>query len=44
MDAHFFDAGQLLDLDNDDAGEEEDAEDVELDAIGIATWEKENGL
>ena len=44
MDAHFFDAGQLLDLENDDAGEEEDVEDVELDAINVATWEKKNGL
>ena len=44
MDAHVFDEGQLLDLENDDVGEEEDAEDVELEGIDVATWEKENGL
>ena len=44
MDAHFFDEGQLLDLENDDVGEEEDAEDVALEGIDVATWEKENGL
>ena len=36
MDAHFFDEGQLLDLENDDVGEEEDAEDVELEGIDVA--------
>ena len=30
MDAHFFNEGQLLDLENNNVGEEEDAEDVEL--------------
>ena len=44
MDAHFLDEGQLLYLENDDAGEEEDAEDVELEGIDVATWEKKNGL
>ena len=44
MDAHFFDKGQLLDLENDDVGEEEDTEDVELEGIDVATWEKKNGL
>ena len=44
MDAQFFDVGQLLDLENDDVGEEEDAEDVELEGIDVATWEKKNGL
>ena len=44
MDAHFFDEGQLMDLENDDAGEEEDTEDVELEGIDVATWEKKNGL
>ena len=43
-DANFFDAGQLLDLENDNAGEEEDAEDIELEGIDVATWEKKNGL
>ena len=43
MDTHFFDKGQLLDLENDDVGEEEDAEDVELEGIDVATWERKNG-
>ena len=43
MDAHFCDEGQLLDLENDDDGEEEDAEDVELEGIDVATWVKKNG-
>ena len=41
---HVFDARQLLDLENDDVGEEADAEDVELARIDVATWEKKNGL
>ena len=44
MDAHFFDKGQLLDLENDDVGEEEDVEDVDLGGIDVATWEKRKGL
>ena len=44
MDGHFYDERQLLDLENDDAGEEEDAEDVELEGIDVPTWEKKNGL
>ena len=44
MDAHLFDKGQLLDLKNNDVGEEEDVEDVKLEAIDVATWEKKNGL
>ena len=44
MDPHFFDEGQLLDLDNDDVEEEEDAEDVEFQEIEVATWEQKNGL
>ena len=43
MDAHVFDEGQLMDLENDNAGEEEDVEDVELEGIDVATWEKKNG-
>ena len=42
MDWHFFDEGQLLDLENDDVGEEEDAEDVKLVGIDVATSEKKN--
>ena len=37
IDAHFFNKGQLLHLENDNVGEEEDAEDVELDGIDVAT-------
>ena len=44
MDADFCDEGQLLDLMNNRVGKEEDAEDVELEGIVIATWEKKNGL
>ena len=44
MDAYFFDKGQLLDLENDNVGEEEDVEDVEVEGIDVATWEKKNGL
>ena len=44
MDAHFFNEGQLLDLKNDDVKEEEDAENLELQGIDIATWEKKSGL
>ena len=43
-DAHYFNKEQLFDLENDDVGEEEDAEDVELEAIDVATWKKKNGL
>ena len=37
MDTHFFDEGQLMDLENDNVGEEEDAEDVELEGIDVTT-------
>ena len=36
MHGHFFDTGQLLDLENDDVRKGEDAEDVELEGIDIA--------
>ena len=42
MEAHFFDEGQLLDLENDHVGEKEDAGDVELEGIDVHTWEKKN--
>ena len=38
IDVHFFNEGQLLDLENNDVGEDEDAEDVELEGIDVATW------
>ena len=44
INVHFFDTGQLLDLENENVGEEEDADDVELEGIDVATWEKKNGL
>jgi len=44
MEARFFDEGQLLDLEEDDAGEREDSDDVELEAIDVAIWEKKSGL
>ena len=31
MDLHLFDDGQLVDVEDDDIGEEEDAEDAELE-------------
>jgi len=44
MEARFFDEGQLLDLEEDDVEEKGDADDVELEAIDVASWEKQNGL
>ena len=44
MEVHFFDEGQLLDHKNDDVGEEENAEDVELEGIDVAAWETKNRL
>ena len=44
MDAHFFNEGQLLDLENNDVGEEDNVEDVEVEGIDKATWEKKHGL
>jgi len=37
MKARFFNEGQLLDLEEDDAGEKGDADDVELEAIDVAS-------
>ena len=44
IDAQFFDKEQLRDLKNDHVEEEEDEEDVELQGIDVATWEKKNRL
>ena len=44
MGAYFFDGGQLLDRENNNIGEEEELEDVELKGIHVATWEKKDGL
>ena len=37
MDTHFFNKGQLLDLEKDDIGKEKDAENMELEGIDVAT-------
>ena len=37
MDIHFFNEGQLLNLENDDVGKEENTEDMELEGIDKAT-------
>ena len=44
MDTYFFDEGQLLDIENDNVGEDEDVENMELEGIDVAIWEKKNGL
>ena len=44
IDTQFFDDRELLDLENNDVGEEEDAEDVELEGINVARSEKQKGL
>ena len=44
LDAHFFDARQLLYLEINNIGEEEDAENLELEGIDVAIWQKKNGL
>ena len=42
MGEYLFDKGQLLDLTNNEAGEAEDAEDIELEGIDMVTWENKN--
>ena len=44
MNAHIFNEWQLLDLKKNDIGEEEDAEDMELEGIDVVSWEMKNGL
>jgi len=44
MEARFFDEGQLLDLEEDDAEERRDSDDMELEAVDVISWEKKNGL
>jgi len=44
MEARFFDKEQLLDLEENDVEERGNADDVELEAINVASWEKKNGL
>ena len=44
MDTDFFKKGCVLDLENDDIGEEEDEKDVELEGINMAMWANKNKL
>ena len=44
MDAHFFDKGQLQNEKNDNIRELANADNVELEVVYVATWEKQNGL
>ena len=44
IDAHFFEEGQLVDLEDDDVEEEEVTEDVEVEGIDVVIWKKKNGL
>ena len=44
MEDQFFEDAQLLDLEGDDVGEKEHAEDVKLEGIDVAKWEKKNSL
>ena len=44
IDAHCLNEGHLLALEIDNIREEEDAEDVELEVINYATWERKIGL
>ena len=41
---HISDKGQLLDLENNDVGEKEGMEDMELEGIDVVTQEKKTGL
>ena len=42
MNVHYFNEGQLLELKNNNIGEEEDVEIEELEGIDVATWDKMN--
>ena len=44
IDIYFFNEGKLLDLENENVGEEEDMEDMEIKAIDVARYENKNGL
>jgi hypothetical protein len=44
MEARFFNEGQLPDLDEDDVEENRDADNVELQGVDIASWEKKDEL
>ena len=42
MDAHFLNKGHLLEFKNDNVGEEENVDHVELDRINVVIWEQKN--
>ena len=44
MSAKFFEAGQLLDLGQDENENESNADDIELEEIDVSKWNKHNGL
>ena len=44
MGAQCVESAQVLDLEEDNLGEEEDAEDEELEGIDVGEWERKNGL
>ena len=44
MDAHYGDEEQLLDLETDDVGKGDDAEDMELEEIDVPTPKNKNVL
>ena len=43
MEAQFFDEEQLMHLEQDKVGKEEEREDMELEGIDVAKWDKKNG-
>ena len=44
MDVYFLNEGQLLDFENDNIEEEENADNMKLEGIDVAIWEKKNTL
>ena len=40
----FFNEGQLMNIDNDDVGEEKHMEDVALEGIDVALWQQKHEL
>ena len=44
MDAKFFEAGQLLDLAEDENDKEGNVANIELEGIVVSRWDKGNGL
>lgn len=44
MKVHFFNEGQIIELNNGNIEEEEDVKDIELECIDIVIYEKDNRL